>query len=101
MAIHPLYIITAAALIVFFIYVNWNRIMALLFPEGKSVKKIRVCPRCGSDEVQVSKISYLGDPLKIIGFVGYDCKKCGYTGRDFVTGDEEAIKKFRKELKKK
>ena len=75
--------------------------MAVLFPKQDSVKQTRICPKCGSSNVRTSKITYLADPLKIEGLVGWDCLNCKYTSKDFIVGDEIAVEEYRKNLKKK
>ena len=78
----------------------WERLKNFIFPEKEHIKKIRICPKCSSENIQLSKTSYLADPLKIEGLVGWDCLDCKHTGRDFIYGDEETVKEFRKKLKK-
>ena len=78
----------------------WERLKNFIFPEKDHIKKIRICPKCGSKNVQLSKAAYWGDPLKIEAMVGWDCIDCKHTGRDFIYGDEETVEEFRKKLKK-
>jgi len=70
--------------------------MTILFPKKDQIKRVRICPKCGSQNVQTSKLSYLGDPLKIEGMVGWDCLDCKYTGKAFVLVDEEDAKIYKK-----
>jgi len=94
------YIVASGFLILAFIlYINWSRIKKVLFPKGDSIERIRICPRCGSQNVTSSKISYIGDPFKIEGMIGWDCLDCKYTGKDFIIGDEKTIKKYRQNKK--
>jgi ribosomal protein L37AE/L43A len=57
--------------------------------KGK-IFKIKVCPKCGSDDVKV-----------IIGEVGiWECKKCGWKGKD-IKEEELTEDEFMKYLDKK
>ena len=94
-------VIVGLMLLGFVIYINWNKIVSIIFPKRDLTKGVQVCPRCGSENIQSSKLSKLGDPIKIQGMVGWDCLNCGYTGRDFMIVNKKSIEnKYIKSKKK-
>lgn len=64
--------------------------------QNMAKKDVQFCPRCGSKNIQLSKTSNLGDPLKIQGLVGWDCLDCGYTGKNFLIASKEDYEKILK-----
>lgn len=100
--LNPNYLVLFGFVILAFVlYFKWDKIKVILFPEGDAIKRIRICPRCGSRKVRSSKLSYLGDPFKIEGMIGWDCLDCNYTGKDFIIGDEKAVKEYGEKKKNK
>ena len=85
-------VIVGAILLGFVIYLNWDKIVSIFFPKKDLINGVQVCPRCKSENIQLSKLSKLGDPIKIQGMIGWDCLDCGYTGRDFIIVDKKFIK---------
>lgn len=59
-------------------------------------KDVQFCPKCGSTKIRDSNLLPLGDPLQRMGFLGWDCLNCGYTGKDFFIVSEEEYKKISK-----
>jgi len=56
---------------------------------------VQFCPKCKSDKVITPTLSYLGDPFKIQGHLGWECAKCGYIGKDFFIVSKEEYKKIK------
>lgn len=87
-------ILVIAIFIVALIFFNLERIKKALFGKKSPKKSIQFCPKCGSNKIQDSNLLPLGDPLSRMGFYGWDCLNCGYTGKDFLIVSEEEYKKI-------
>ena len=62
-------------------------------------KDVQFCPKCGSLDISLSKLSNLGDPIKIQGLMGWECNACGYSGKDFFIVTEKDYEKIIKSKK--
>ena len=77
-------------------------IQAMIMTKNKKKKEVQFCPKCGSNKIQDSNLIPLGDPLERMGFYGWDCLNCGYTGKDFfIVSKEEYEKVYKKKFAKK
>ena len=63
----------------------------------KSTSDVQFCPRCGSANIRISKMSKMGNLVSDQNNLGWECGDCGYIGKDFFIITPENYAKLLKE----
>jgi len=56
-------------------------------------KDVQFCPKCGSLDISLSKLSNLGDPIKIQGLMGWNVMLVVIVVRIFLSSQKKIMKK--------